>query len=226
MHKSSEKLESDQSIVIWDMPDIPNEFSHVTALWNSYSKDEDSNAVSILKEVEERASYYRGVYLGWVYELGELEFRGKKIVQHLELQTGLSYWWLTRICEKCSFSKSPQIENAIKLIAFDELFRNKQVNNVDLISPNKALAACVEQWCESLGITFTWSKQKESDRQNPLKNITSKSNLGIYLVGSTRAFTILFAKSWRQRVETNSKYADFYFIFCEHGFKTCERGVI
>ena len=162
MPNSSSEHSCNDEILIWDMPAPPDENSKFTVLWNSFSTCRDGNEVSIPKELEEKAQHYRSVYLAWLFDLGELEFKGQKIAKRLELPNGLSYWWLTRICEKCNFAKSPQLENAIKLIVFNELFCNQPLTSINLVSTNKALCVCLKRWCKSRGIGFDSSIGKTS----------------------------------------------------------------
>ena len=57
-------------------------------------------------------------YLAWVHDVGADEVAGRSLVERLELREGFSYWWMTPLSEKCNYSKSPQIDHAIRLLAY------------------------------------------------------------------------------------------------------------
>ena len=106
--------------------------------------------------IEENAKKLRTQYLAWIYELGETRLNGRRIVDHLEFRQGFSYWWMTLLAEKCNFSKSPHIDDAIRLLAFTEWASGKSFEKVTLASSNQGLAECLRQWCNKIGVHFEW----------------------------------------------------------------------
>ena len=58
--------------------------------------------------------------------LGKIKLNGRTLINHLELQSGFNYWWMTLINEKCNWSKSLWINDAIRLLAF-ESFNGKNM---------------------------------------------------------------------------------------------------
>ena len=85
----------------------------MTVLWCSYDPKGCNDVVSIPCLVEENSESLRSRYLEWIYDLGEIKINGKRIVDHLEIRSGFSYWWMTLLAEKCNYAKSPQIDDAI-----------------------------------------------------------------------------------------------------------------
>ena len=55
----------------------------------------------------------RSEYLSWSHDLVDLKIFKTPLKQHLESRSNFSYWWLSLFVEKCNFSKSPEIDNAI-----------------------------------------------------------------------------------------------------------------
>ena len=129
---------------------------YTVLLWRSYDTGDRDDVVSIPRFVEDQADCLRARYLAWVYELGEARVGGKRIIDHLELRPGFSYWWMTLFSEKCGFAKSPQIDEAIRLMAFDEWARKHNICAICFKSTNKALAECLRSWCALTAARFDW----------------------------------------------------------------------
>lgn len=127
-------------------------------------KDDDEVspiAFPILGEVEKQAESLRSRYLAWVYDLGESRIEGRRLVEHLQLRTGFSYWWMTPFVEKCNFQKSPWIDVAIKLMAYTGYAVTHPIETLRLLTANCSLAACLQQWCDAFGVGFEWRAEAE-----------------------------------------------------------------
>ncbi len=61
---------------------------------------------------------------------------------------------MTLFAEKCNYSKSPQIDNAIGLLAFEQWAHQRNVSQVTLVTANAALAECMSSFCGNTGISF------------------------------------------------------------------------
>jgi surface carbohydrate biosynthesis protein (TIGR04326 family) len=104
--------------------------------------------------VEENAIILREKFLAWLYELGEAKIDGVRLIDRLAITSELSYWWMTLLIEKCNYSKSKYIDDAIKFIAFVDWSLSQPIKRVTLNTPNESLAVCIEKWCESKKIAF------------------------------------------------------------------------
>ena len=135
-------------ILIWDSEGAPPDNQGYVALWRSYSHDNRDNVISIPKYVEDSAESFRTKYLAWVYQLGEMKIDDQRLIDHLLLRKGFSYWWLTLIAQKCNYSKTPQINDAVRLIAFFEWVASlgNRVTHVKVVTENKALLSCFKLW--------------------------------------------------------------------------------
>ena len=58
----------------------------------------------------------------FIHELGESKFKGKRIVDYLDVGDGFSIWWMTLLAEKNPL-KSPCIYDCIRLLALEEIFK-------------------------------------------------------------------------------------------------------
>ena len=161
-----------QAILIWDSGDLPPRCYNMIALWKSYGVDSYPNAISVPKLVEENAYEIKNEYLKFIYNIGKKKINGRSIIKHMQIREGFNYWWMTLIVEKCNFAKSPQIDNAIKLLAFKTWLQEKDYKQIRLISHNTALADAIKMMAYELSIGFKWQKIKKQDTNvNLIKRI-------------------------------------------------------
>ena len=128
------------SLLIWDADGEYQENHAHVALWQSYVVKNENIEISIPQLAEDHADLLRTEFLAFVYELGKTKVGEKKVVDHLEIQMGFSYWWMTLLNEKCNYAKSPEIDNIIKFFAFKTWFEKKKFSQVLLVSSNRELA--------------------------------------------------------------------------------------
>ena len=105
---------TEHRLLIWDAVDNLPSVKDDVVFWRSYNTLESETIFSIPKLVEENADKLREKYLALIHDLGESKIKGRRVVDHLEIRPGFSYWWMTLLAEKCNFAKSPQIDNTIK----------------------------------------------------------------------------------------------------------------
>lgn len=145
-------------ILIWDCADPVPIRNQTIVSWSGDS----SHSVSVLELVEASSQSIKQRYLAWIYALGRASFRGRTVIDRLELRSGVSYWWMTRLFEKCNFEKSTFIDDAVKLIAFSDWSRKRRFESVRLVSSHRALAECMRQWCAWRKVKFIWEQKPAS----------------------------------------------------------------
>lgn len=143
-------------VLVWDAEGLPPAGDWTAVLWRGFCERDTRQTVSIPELVEDNADALKARYLAWIYELGETRIKGRRLVDHLELRPGFSYWWMTLIAEKCNYAKSPQIDDAIRLMAFDDWATDRTVSRIILVSAKQPLAECMRLWCARLGVVFEW----------------------------------------------------------------------
>ena len=121
----------------------------MTVLWRSYDTKGRENVVSIPCLVEDNAESLRARYLEWIYDLGETKVNGKRIVDHLEIRPGLSYWWMTLLAQKCTYAASPNIYHAIRLLACEPLCKATHIKKIMVTTSQPLLANEFEEWCSA-----------------------------------------------------------------------------
>jgi surface carbohydrate biosynthesis protein (TIGR04326 family) len=109
------------ALLIWDADGEPPVGDWTTLLWRSYDTKGRKDVISIPQLVEDNAESLRARYLAWIYELGETKVKKKRIVDHLEIRPGFSYWWMTLLAQKCTYASSPNIYHAIRLLACEHV---------------------------------------------------------------------------------------------------------
>jgi surface carbohydrate biosynthesis protein (TIGR04326 family) len=150
------------TFLIWDCEGAPPKGTWIPVLWRSYCEG-DYLAHSIPRLVEEQDDALRSRFLAWIYDLGESQIEGKRLVDHLELRPGLSYWWMTLVAEKSNAYKSPQIVDVLKMFVLEDLVGNHSVSTIILASGKKKLAKSFRQWCKNIGMSFEWRQTKQND---------------------------------------------------------------
>jgi len=147
-------------LLVWDSDEILSDQNDV-AYWCSFDNSESNCVFSIPSLVEKNSDRYRLNFLSIIYDLGKSKINKKSIVDLLEIRPGFSYWWMTLLNEKCNFTKSPQIDNIIKLMALKDLLLEKKYKHFILNSSNKKLANSMFILANQLNIKFEWKKNKQ-----------------------------------------------------------------
>ena len=153
----------ENSLVIWDQKDLPEKTSQDVLLWQSY----DSREVffSVPNYIEKHAERLRAKYLKFIHDLGESIINGKRVVEHLEVDDYFSIWWMNLLAEKSPF-KSQSIYDCLRLLALEEILKEKALPEVKLFSANNNLGLALQKLCKNLQIKFLWEtlSQKENIR--------------------------------------------------------------
>ncbi|MDC0229396.1 hypothetical protein OAK48_00325 [Deltaproteobacteria bacterium] len=160
------------SLLIWDSKERAIPENEAVVYWQSYEANSELKEVSVPQLVEDNADWFKSKYLELLYDLGESKIKGKRVIDHLAIRSNFSYWWMTLLSEKCNYSKSPQINNIIKIMAFDKWFQNEDYQNILLVSSNKQLADALSHRTSELGVGFEWKKiTNERLKKNFIKRI-------------------------------------------------------
>ena len=162
------------SVIIWDSKTLPNNNEDTVILWKQYLQSNSKNQISIPELIEKNADRLKARYLTWVYNLGDTKFGLLSVVDALKIRNNLSYWWMTPLAEKFNFSKSPQINDAIRIMAFDEWNISTQTKSIKLFTDNIALAECLEIYCKCRNIGFVWTRSTDSRIRESVKRKISR----------------------------------------------------
>jgi surface carbohydrate biosynthesis protein (TIGR04326 family) len=155
------------TLVLWDRAQPPPREAEVLC-WRSYER---GAAISSLPEyLELQGERIRARYLAFIDGLAEQRVAGRRIVDHLALPEGYSFWWMTLLVEKSPF-KSPRIYDCLRLLALEEIVRARNPRCLVLVSADAPLAAAIRRLTTSAGIAFQWQRSAEPSRGWSLRGI-------------------------------------------------------
>lgn len=168
MSEASKKrynVDKTDTLLIWDAEGIPPVGDWSAVLWSDYANTNESCVISIPVLVEEQADVLRSRYLAWIYDLGETRIKGKRVVDHLELRPGLSYWWMTSLAQKFNAADNSQINNVIKAFVLISLISEHQSTSIILRSNNAKLARTLQHFCRNSQLQFKWESVNKASKQ-------------------------------------------------------------
>lgn len=151
------------TLLLWDGQEQPPTGDWTVALWRGFDTDKTSGTYSIPRLVEERANALRARYLAWVYDFGEGVIGGKRLVDHLELRPGFSYWWMT-LPTLVSYGGTTPVYNAVRLLALEDLARELGCKAITLVSDDHILAEAIRKWCRNADRIFIWHRTSAKTR--------------------------------------------------------------
>ena len=209
--------------LIWDDDNAPPEGGWRTILWRSFNKNGEK-VISMPQFIEDHADIIKKRYLAYIYSLGESNIRHTKLIDHLEIRPGFSYWWMTLLNEKCNVSKSLQIPDVLKVMALHLLSKKIPPSKVILISKNKTLKKTLYRWFKKEGIPFEWD-YKYGENRAEAKHFILKKNIlrcvySILPCPLKAAISLLFyiIKRWPLRGEglERLKNSKAFITFCSY----------
>ena len=142
-------------MTLWDGCGDPPGQRGVVYRWDGHG--EQPSVHSLLRYVEAHSERLRGKYIAWTHDLGENRIHGRRLVDHLALDGGLSYWWMTLFVER-SLWKLPAIMDAIRLLALEEILLREKPDRLSLVSANRRLHDVLVDLCERLGVAYDWDR--------------------------------------------------------------------
>jgi surface carbohydrate biosynthesis protein (TIGR04326 family) len=210
-------LNKKNTVLVWDDEGPAPQVKSNVVLWRGFPNKKVS-IISIPNLIEENSETLKARYLAWIHDLGEMNFDGKRVVDHLEIRQDFSYWWMTLIAEKCNFAHSPHITDAIRLMAFEKWFSTQSLSKIILVTGNRQLAECLRLFCVQHELIFEWQCVVKKPNHAPfLKRIFEM--LPLFIQGLIRFFQYYIerwplrgigVKEWRN---SKSKVTFFSYLF-------------
>ena len=140
------------TLVILDSVNVSTNYNSDILLWSGNNQSSNNKVYSLLEIVESNSEYCKKEYASLISDLGEAVVGNKRVVEQLKIESNFSFWWTTLIAEKSNYSKSFEVNNAIKIIAFKHWFKNKDYKRIILNSYNSKLARAMLIVCNDLNI--------------------------------------------------------------------------
>lgn len=205
-------------IILWDSNTKPPQHPGLTYTWDGYSEQETVR--SLYRYVEAHGERLREKYLSWIHELGQSRIRQKRLIDHLVIQDGLSYWWMTLFVEKSPW-KSPAIKDAIRLFAVEEIILRDKPKKLQLVSVNQKLHQVLSGLCQNSGIAYEWKSPPGAPKRKwSLSGIYQA--LPMFLQGLI-SLRHLF-RAWRLKKSTKPKWfsGSKTVFFCSYFIHLCK----
>jgi len=158
---------SKQKLIIWDLDDLPPS-GKMVLLFNRYKEDDEQ--ASVLNIIDEKADELRKDYLQLIRDFGEEKINGRRIIDHLEVDSGLSLWWMTLLAEKNPI-KSKTMQYCLRLMAVNLHIREIQPESIEFYSINSDIVEAIEGLCNSLQRPFIHKSKNIKDKDWDLKRI-------------------------------------------------------
>lgn len=155
-------------MIVWDYEDSPP--LDYGMVWGIQTLVHQHNISSIPLYVEKNAERIRSKYLELIYNIGASEVDGKKVVDHLDVDSGFSLWWMSHISEKSPF-KSPKIRDCINFIALEEIIVSSKASAIFLFTDNRQLARAMKILCNRMSIEYSWHHKKKLISKPTLRSI-------------------------------------------------------
>lgn len=146
---------TDSTLTLCDSGADSAQYEGCVYCWNGYGEKE--NIHSLLRYVEAHGERLRQRYLAWIHDFGEAKIDGKRIVDHLAFEGGLSYWWMTLLAEKSPW-KSPEISSVIRLLALEEIVTRERPRKFRLASADIHLHETLSGLCRALNVPYEWEQ--------------------------------------------------------------------
>lgn len=156
------------TITVWDYDGEPEGESVEVLCWRGYSQK--PKITSVLRYLEDHAGRFRAKYLAFINDLGESFIGGKRVVEHMSLGDGFSFWWMTHLAEKSPL-KSPRIPDCLRLMALEEILLERKPSFLILDSADRDLALAIQRLCQNLQVNFVWRPGKNSKQKWSLRRL-------------------------------------------------------
>lgn len=138
---------------IWDFPTQSSiDHSKTLVLWSSYG--DLPSITSIPRIIDNNEQVLKEKFLSLLYEISGLTNNNISLIDSLKSKSLMNFWWITNFSEKCNFSKSPDMDNIVKMLAFEIYFEQNSCETLELYSDNKYLILAFKRWCKDRQIAF------------------------------------------------------------------------
>lgn len=156
------------SLIVWDYKADPPDSRGEVLCWQSYVQS--GMIFSVPRYLEAHAERLRAKYIAFIHDLGESRIDGKRVVDHLSVGDGFSFWWMTQLVEKNPI-KSPWIYDCLRLLALEEILLDKKPSELTFCSSDSNLAQAVRRLCRNLEVHFTWDSGPRSNQKWSLRRL-------------------------------------------------------
>ena len=222
-------LSEQKDLYIWDGVGAAEDTGSTTIYWQEYAEIQSEFVFSIVDLVEINSDELRARYLSWVYHLGEFKINGKRVIEHLTISTGFSYWWTSSFAQKFNFLDTSPVNNAIKILALEDFINKSNFTKIILASKNDSLAVSLRSICDANNFHFEYKKIKlpkikKNQKHFFLQNFPEPVKAFIYIIRYiVRTFPLYFVRSKKKSIDFGE--ITFFDIFVHLDEQEVKRGI-
>lgn len=140
-----------------------------TFFWKGNISKNFPNGISVNTLVEENELFFKNSFLDFLYRLGNHQLNGASLLEYFKIDRNINLWWLNLVNEKCNYSKSKWMNDAIKIHSLKKWVLNKKVKEIRLFSPNQALITSLKKLCKNEKIRINVKKTEKQNANTPKK---------------------------------------------------------
>ena len=142
-------------------------------LWDSFFEDEKNNIISITSRVEKKPSIYRQKFYDLVFEISRKKIGDKLLLDYLNIEKELSFFWFTNIGQRDNISQFPELNDIIKSFCLIEIIGGAGIREMHLEISQKNIYNQIKSICASKNIKITFKSNyryiHKTKILNPLK---------------------------------------------------------
>lgn len=157
-----------------DNKNIRSKHNDLILYWDNKRNFYSKNSLSIINFIEENSDHIKKIYLDWIDSIGNKQICGKPISEILDVRGKYKAWWHSNFIEKSNYENSPQISDALKLIAVQEWIKDYKIKEIIFYSNNKKLAKCLNKFSFNKKFIFKWKKTKNKNKIKISKSFIKK----------------------------------------------------
>lgn len=144
--------------MIWDCSGTPPIGFDNVIFWSRTDSDLKNPHVSIPVLVEKKALQIRKKFLAWSFSIGQKKVFQGRFIEYFNIRPGLSLWWTFFLQEKCNWSRCPGINDALKILAFEDWALGKSFSEIVCCSDNTKIVKIFQHWAHKKSIRFQPNK--------------------------------------------------------------------
>ncbi|QWD64377.1 TIGR04326 family surface carbohydrate biosynthesis protein [Polynucleobacter sp. MWH-UH2A] len=137
---------------------------------NSQDQNLSERVICLPNLIEDKADTLRARFLSLIYSIGNREVAGIKLTKYLEIRDKFSFWWMTRLFEKCNWDASQHLFDVIKLMALEEWARDAHYDQIIVYSHNINLIETLKIWAKKEKKSFKLISKSKNAQIKKIKN--------------------------------------------------------
>jgi surface carbohydrate biosynthesis protein (TIGR04326 family) len=146
-----------KNLVILDLETQKKFDNSYTILWNSFSKKKGDGNFSINNLIEKKEQHYREKILNLISSFKNVSLNNKKIEDILKIDNKLSFWWFSKINEKCNETKTTELNEIVKIYALEDFIKKKKIKNIKIFSKNSNLIEYLKVYSKKNKLNLNYS---------------------------------------------------------------------